>query len=158
MSREPLLPPERQPPVPPKMCLAHVVLGQLPGRGMLRAGSASHPSGCIYHSLPPRWAHTRSEWALWELQSFRSRLAREELFVESFQVPQSFLVVGLHYRRDHLPEPGATLISIPRKKLPLYPQQAVLSRIPLFRDHSEGKVHFFSWIFKCQWSTAAEGS
>lgn len=47
MSSESLLPPERQPPVPRNMDLAHIVLKQLPGRGMPthRAVSTSHHAG-----------------------------------------------------------------------------------------------------------------
>lgn len=50
MSREPLLPPERQPLVPHTMCLALLALKQLPGRGMHthRAVSTSHHTGCMH--------------------------------------------------------------------------------------------------------------
>lgn len=74
------------------------------------------------------------------------QLSREELLVESSQVSQSFLSVGLHCRRDHgflhshLTETGAMLVSFARRKIPRSPQQAVLSRIPLFRDCFGGKV------------------
>lgn len=165
-SRETLLPPERQPLVLHKMCLAHAALEQPPGRGTLRprAGSTSHRSGgthspALTAASPPTGAYQMgvSSGRVTELQvaPFWRGAVCQEL---------SFLNVGLHWRRSpsflpsHPTETGATLVSVPRRKLPGAPQQAVLSTVPLFWDCSEGKVQFLSCIFKCQLSTAAEGS
>ena len=50
MSKESLLPPERQPLVPGNMYWARIALKQLPGRGMHthRAASTSHHTGCMH--------------------------------------------------------------------------------------------------------------
>lgn len=128
-SGEPLLPAERQPLVPSNTCLAHIVLQQLPGRGMHRQRT---------EHITPHWVHAQP-WIYCSLlhirqipnvsgccESYRasgcncpqrSWLLRTLRCLSIFSVWDFTAGEIMFFFHSHLTATGAILVSVPRRKV-----------------------------------------